>query len=465
MTSAPKQPDPDAELEVFDDLATRLSGRVALAPMVAGAPNFKAAPHKFRPAPDGGLAAHQIERLCVITRDFHTLSSTTPHSGTVVVTRLAADGRPEFVPLAGPADERAAAVAYLRQQFEAPRRVRKLVAANDNAGGATTTTAPAKTVKRLETVDAETLLATEFPPVQWVVPGFIVEGLTILGGRPKLGKSWLALNACMAVAGGASAFGRAECEQGDVLYLALEDNDRRLKDRLRTLLPVIIKRPNISALRTATKSSKIGAGLIEEIEDWRVHVTKPRLVVIDTFQKVRQPKKGNAGIYEDDYNAAGALQSYASEKRLAIVVVTHVRKSEADDPLEMINGSNGITGAADSILILDRDTGGTKLYGRGRDLSEFDYAMKMDNGRWTVLGNVNEVGQSEERVQIIEAMKLAAREVTPQELADNLGWPSVNVRRLVTKMVAAGQLDKSGFGKYSLPYPGNTDHTGNSQPT
>src|ERR1700688_4094512 len=96
---------------------------------------------------------------------------------------------------------------------------------------------PASDNTKDDTINAETLLGMNFAPLEYVIPGYVVEGLTVLGGRPKLGKSWWAYDASIAVATGGRAMGAVECEQGDVLYLALEDNRRRVKDRLLTLCP------------------------------------------------------------------------------------------------------------------------------------------------------------------------------------------------------------------------------------
>src|SRR5690606_9347077 len=97
-------------------------------------------------------------------------------------------------------------------------------------------------------IDAQTLLSLEFEPIKYVVPGYVAEGLTILGGRPKLGKSWLALDWVIAVASGGQSLG-VKCEQGDSFYLALEDNQRRLQDRLRVVLPKLKSiRPDLSRL-------------------------------------------------------------------------------------------------------------------------------------------------------------------------------------------------------------------------
>ncbi len=96
---------------------------------------------------------------------------------------------------------------------------------------------PPRPRRKLGRQSAADLLRKELPPVRYVVPGYIAEGLTVLAGRPKLGKSWLALDLAVAVATGGAALGSIRVEQGDVLYLALEDNERRLQKRLMQLLP------------------------------------------------------------------------------------------------------------------------------------------------------------------------------------------------------------------------------------
>jgi hypothetical protein len=77
----------------------------------------------------------------------------------------------------------------------------------------------------------------EFPPLRFIIPGYLVEGLTILVGKPKRGKSWMALDWVLAVAHGGHAFGTIQCDVGDCLYMALEDSPRRMQRRIRQLLP------------------------------------------------------------------------------------------------------------------------------------------------------------------------------------------------------------------------------------
>lgn len=320
-------------------------------------------------------------------------------------------------------------------QSEPGQPFKKLEAANDN--------------KPVGGIDAETLLGMDFPPVSYVIDGYIAEGLTILAGRPKLGKSWLALGFCVAVATGGTALG-SDCEEGDVIYLALEDNRRRLKERIQVVLSPPQVRPNLSRLTLHTESPKIGAGLIEMLDAWRASVPDPKLVVIDTLSMVRPPKKSNQDSYAADYDAISPLQKWAGEHGLAVIVVHHVRKAEAEDPLEAVSGTNGLTGAADTIMVLNRSTDGPKLYGRGRDIEEIEKALRFDKGTWTVLGDVEDVKRSEQRKKIMEVLTDATWALSPTDIAKEAGMKEQNVKYLLRVMVKAGEVEKVGYGQYKL---------------
>ncbi|WP_340668839.1 AAA family ATPase [Bradyrhizobium ottawaense] len=310
---------------------------------------------------------------------------------------------------------------------------------------------PANDNQKSKFIDGQSLMQMEFEPIKYVIPGYVAEGLTILGGRPKLGKSWLSLDWVIAVATGGRSLG-VDCEQGDAFYLALEDNQRRLQDRLKVVLPKMKSmRPDLSRVHFLTEAPKIGEGLIETLDAWRTRVEDPRLIVVDTLAMIRPPKGRNQDSYAADYAALSPLQRYASEHRLAVVVVTHVRKMEASDPLEMISGTNGLTGAADSIMVLDRAADGPKLYGRGRDVEEVEKALRFDGGKWSVLGNVDDVKRSDERRKIIEALGSYGSKLSPKDIAEATGMKPTNIRYLLGRMVTAGEVVKDGYGTYSIP--------------
>jgi hypothetical protein len=128
-------------------------------------------------------------------------------------------------------------------------------------------------------------------------------------------------------------------------------------------------------------------------------------------------------------------------------------KKAAEDPLEAISGTNGVTGAADAVLVLNRDAKGTTLYGRGRDIEEIETAMRFDGGRWSILGDADEVRRSDERRKIVSALREASDELTPAAIAKLAGMKAENVRVLLRKMVKDGEVMQPRVGYYAAPVP------------
>jgi hypothetical protein len=306
---------------------------------------------------------------------------------------------------------------------------------------------------RLDLISSSALMAKTYPPLKWVVPGVLVEGCTLLAGRPKIGKSWLVLDMAVAVACGSRCLGDIQCDPGDVLYLALEDNERRLQDRLRKVLPPDAKLTG--RLDLAIKSKRANEGGIDAIRTWVREVPKPRLVIIDVLAQFRSPAGNDkATLYEADYGAVKTLQELAADAGTAVLVVTHTRKGmAADDPFEMISGTLGLAGAADSAIILDRDSNGCTLKGRGRDIEEFDKAVEFVASacRWRILGEAHEVRRSDERGEILAALDDADGPLSPAEIASAVGKSAASVNVTLGRMVKAGELEKQGRGKYVLP--------------
>jgi hypothetical protein len=241
---------------------------------------------------------------------------------------------------------------------------------------------PDRTRPKLRTVTAADLCATKFSPIGFVIPGYIAEGLTVLAGRPKVGKSWLALGWATSVATGGVALGSIAVEQGDALYLGLEDNLRRLRRRLDQTLAGA---PWPRRLHLATECPRLGNGGPEAIETWIDSVDRPRFVGIDVFTQIRPPRRSKTDLYVDDYQAITPLKELADNHGIAIVAVMHLNKrEEPTDPFDAVSGTTGITAAADTVLILTRTTSGPIIYGRGRDIEEIETALVFDRatGLW-----------------------------------------------------------------------------------
>jgi len=313
------------------------------------------------------------------------------------------------------------------------------------------------------------LCRREFPPIKFVVPGYLTEGCTILAGAPKIGKSWLCMEIALAVASGGTCLGSIQSIKGDVLYLALEDNERRLQSRINKLWQAEGGSPVPENLHLATTWPRANQGGIEAIRDWISDHPDARLVIVDVLAMFRPVGRlREQSLYENDYQAIKGLQSLAIESGIAIVIVHHTRKSAAEvDPFEKVSGTLGLSGGADSVLILDRVSNGVTIYGRGRDLDQIENAVRFDpqSCKWIELGDASEVHRTDQRSAILQTLtdnrtdnrtdnQEPPEPMSPAELADALGLPRNNVKQLLFKMARAGEVVKvpESRGKYTVPY-------------
>ena len=242
-------------------------------------------------------------------------------------------------------------------------------------------------------LSAAELKTMRFDPIKFVVPGYIVEGLTLLAGKPKIGKSWLLLHAAIAVARGGFTLGDTHCPEGDVLYCALEDNPRRLRSRMAKLIGDGEQTSWPPRLNFVCEMPRLADGGVDFIKDWIEQAKHPRLIVVDTLAMVRSPKGREQTQYEADYGSVMALRALANQHNVAIVLVHHLRKAEAEDAFDTISGTLGLTGAPDTVIVIRRDPTGTTLHARGRDIVEIEKAVQFnkDSCVWTILGDAAEV--------------------------------------------------------------------------
>jgi len=300
--------------------------------------------------------------------------------------------------------------------------------------------------------NSKTLMAMEFPPVRWAVEGYVPEGFSVLAGRQKLGKTWLAIDMAMAKAAGGCAMGQVECgDPGNVLYIDLENGLRRIQRRLNYMHPSDLTLPDLSRLDWVTEAPQLDEGFLDALDEWRVSVSLPAMVVIDVLQGIKPAGTSSRNSYENDYSIWSPLQRWATEHGVAVVGLHHTRKGGADDPLEALSGSNGLSACADTTLVLDRDQNGLTLYVRGRDIEEREVSLKFDHGAWSILGDAHEVKRSDERRKILEALADSAEPLSPTELMAVTGMKSNNVRKLLHTMAKQGEVEKAGRGRYQHP--------------
>ena len=234
-------------------------------------------------------------------------------------------------------------------------------------------------IKLLQTIDADTLQSTAYEPVSFMIDDLLPQGLHLLAGAPKIGKSWLALWLCLCAAQGKPlwTFATRPCE---VLYLCLEDSFQRIQSRLFDLTE-----DAPPTLHFAVMSQQLHNGLVEQIEQFLKEHPQTRLIVIDTLQRIRTA--GNdANPYASDYRDIGVLKALADKHRIAILLVHHLRKMNDDDPMNMISGTTGISGATDSNFVLKerrRGSGEATLYCTGRDIEYRELPLVFDKSGYT----------------------------------------------------------------------------------
>jgi len=315
-----------------------------------------------------------------------------------------------------------------------------------------------------------TYLASElqnkvFPEPKYAVPKLLPEGLSFLCGRPKSGKSWAALDFALSVASGGKALGKVQVEQGDCLYLALEDNQRRLQGRIKALLADDESFPE--RLTLSHTSPKLDSGLVEAVATWLNDHPQARLVVIDTLARIRGKRGRNADSYAEDSDLAEALQKLATDHSVALLILHHTRKAEADDPLEMVSGTFGLTGGADAVLVLQRCRGqaDSVLSVTGRDIEERDLALKFDAGAWTILGDAEEYTRSKERQSVLDLLRQVGEPMTPKAISELLGKNYNTTKWLLIEMLRSGQITATGQGTYTLDPTPPTPPTDPTDPT
>ncbi|MBD5103291.1 MAG: AAA family ATPase [Ruminococcaceae bacterium] len=230
--------------------------------------------------------------------------------------------------------------------------------------------------KKLELISSVEIMNTPMKKQRFIVDGMIYPGLHILSGDPKIGKSWMMLDMCLAVAKGESFLGR-KTEQGQVVYMALEDTFVSLQSRMYELTD----EPSEN-LSFALIVNSIGSGLEEDLQECKNQFPNLKLVVIDTLQKIRNTIDTKYGA---DYRELSALKSLADSIGIAIVLVHHNRKAHDSNPNNLISGTNGIAGCADGLLVFTRNSENAKLHISGRGAPSLELNLKREKAKWILL--------------------------------------------------------------------------------
>jgi RecA-family ATPase len=299
-----------------------------------------------------------------------------------------------------------------------------------------------------------------FPPLEYSVPGVIPEGFGLLVAPPKAGKSWLVCDIGLACAAGGLALGRVSVDKRQVLYLALEDGQRRLQSRSRHIMG---GQPIPADIHFVTKAKP--ASVIPMITEFlhRCSGDKP-LVILDTLGKSRPPRPAGADLYAWDYAIGSQLKEVIdSSPGSSLLAVHHSRKQESPDFVDSVSGSAGIAGSADFVLVLARKRHSDEalLSVTGRDIAEVEYALATDNGLWrldgTSLADAAKTAENRREKKDLgdRAIEVVAfvnqNQSTGTRAADltEIGIDTTQGRVYLNRLAASGHINKLGRGLYS----------------
>ena len=298
---------------------------------------------------------------------------------------------------------------------------------------------PDGATESLDAITAHELDAKQFDPVRWIIPGILPAGVTLLAGAPKIGKSWIMMDWCAAVASGGKVFGDIDVHPAHVLYLALEDNVRRLQSRLRKICRGHV--PDF--LRFGMSAPRIDTGLIPRLHVWMQKHPFTRLIVIDTLARIRPPQTRNADTYAADYLVGSQLIKVAAKYNLAIVLVHHTNKSKSTDELDLVSGSNGLSGGCDNVMIMTRGRGENQasLYITGRDIeNEQTLELTFDkfSAQWMRSGSDDcESETIGDELRLFRLLR-SRRSLSVSELMGSINLPAVEVSAIFLSLVERG---------------------------
>ena len=299
------------------------------------------------------------------------------------------------------------------------------------------------------------LMATQFQPTKWIVEKLIpASGLTVLGGKKKLGKSWLSLQIAQGVAGGKPVLSYVTC-QGNVIYMALEDGIKRLRVRLEKQ-----HAPGMLPITYITECVPLNYKGGKEAFEALLTEHKPILLIIDTFAAAKSGKvdENEAGGMADLTNY---LRRKAQEFECAILLVLHHGKATHGNAGDDIRGSSAIAGAADLNIGLYKDESGFKLAGEGRDIEEFELKIEfdaVDTWKWQLVGDARQIAREQAENEIIEALEGLVK-ADAGAIAKEVGKARQTVNTTLKRMRKDGKLhfesvETSGGNKFTYSLKG-----------
>lgn len=289
----------------------------------------------------------------------------------------------------------------------------------------------------------------DLPEMEFLVEGLVPVGLSLLVAKPKMGKSFMALQLCLEVSGGSTLLG-LPTKKGQALYVSLEDPKRRFGDRSEEFDDGTVVPENVAFV---TEAPKLDDGLLDILTEWLGTVKEPKLIVIDTLAKVLPSAPGRKSEYLHVNDVLDPLQRLAFDRNIAILVVHHAIKNEdSADVYDQIHGTTAISGVADALLFLSkaRPADQARLDITGRDIEESALQLERRGTWWPVVGTPPPAALrlSPEKMEVLKAVQAGRHDTSG--IAGTLAKTYKTANKHATELRDRGFLESSSTCLYRL---------------
>jgi len=284
-----------------------------------------------------------------------------------------------------------------------------------------------------------------------IVDGLLNEGMILFGGKPKRGKSWLMLDLALSVGTGTAVWRHFPVpEPQPVLYIGLEDGRDDIRERLFAIQPGIT---DTGKLEFLYHFPRFNEGGLEKLRGY-AESGRYRLIIIDVLARVESAdKRGGEKRYHDIYDMLAPLQDLRHQHPLCIILVTHLRKTEAQDIFDGLHGSVAYQGVQDSLWVLERrlQSNVAVVHTLGKRSHHQALHLSFADGHWEFLGHDDEIKFSQARQDVQDLLDEYDRDMTISEVNRHLSQPRDRYRatqQLMYRMLQDGQLIRRGRGRY-----------------
>jgi len=289
---------------------------------------------------------------------------------------------------------------------------------------------------------------------KWYVEPFLPEGLTVLAGKPKLGKSFFALSLGISIARGFKFMRHFNCEQSTVYYIPYEDSFARISRRIKVMLKGKFIPEKFIVAPDPHLFPKLTEGGLEMLKSIIINRPDVGVIIIDTFGRfVNKSRYGNLS-FQEDYDLLSELQSLAIKKHVSILLIHHTTKAETNDVFDSMQGTMGIIASPDSLIVMKRKDGFTEMHIRGRDFEDKTYSIDFDSKKlkWQLKGDIRENGLSKQAVELLNIFKSnASKEFSLDQLKSAVNDVNPqNTNKKLKGLINKQLIEKTSRGCYKL---------------